>query len=223
MNRALLLLVSVFLLGLGMLWVVREVEHRVYLGRTAPSSTLDAVARAHFLREHPDEKPLNHRIGQAAASLYRSRPMGRFVLCITTPDVGNDCSDFVACVIDEGVGAKARFRRNSQRHLIAQNPRYFDSFMWDRRTPLLPGDSLAVAHSPWYAPYEGACWHVGIIGSDGMVYDFVKLRSWKEARYGRHPVEWFVRNVKEPREVCVMRLRPEYRYLMQAIPIPKER
>ncbi|MEI6501783.1 MAG: hypothetical protein WCP21_12250, partial [Armatimonadota bacterium] len=124
-----------------------EAYHRLSVLRNAPSPGIEAVAHAYFLRYHRGEKPLNHNIARAAVAMYKARPMGRFVLGITPPDTGNDCSDFVACAIDEGVGAGARFRRHSQRHLIAQQSRYFDSFWWDRRTPLLPGDSLAVAHS----------------------------------------------------------------------------
>lgn len=221
MRCRLLLWGSVAVLVAGSLYGLREAYHRVYLLRTTPSPHLEAEARAHFLHHHPGEQPLNHRLAKAAVALYKARPMGKFVLCTSSPDVGNDCSDFVACAIDEGVGAGARFRRHSQQHLIAQNARYFDSFMWDRRAALLPGDSVAVAHSPWYPPYAGACWHVGIIGSDGMVYDFVKLKSWTQARYGRHRVDWFVRHAQEPREICVTRLRPEYRYLVETIPIPK--
>lgn len=221
MTRRLIVYGFMALFVVGLVYGIQGARHRIYRLRHAPLTHKEAAARAHFLRRHPGEQPLNHRIARAAVRLYKARPMGKFVLGITTPDVGNDCSDFVACAIDEGVGAGARFQRHSQEHLIAQNPRYFDSFMWDRRAPLLPGDSLAVAHSPWYPPHEGACWHVGIIGSEGMVYDFVKLKRWDQARYGRHRVDWFVRNVKQPRETCITRLRPEYRYLMKPLPTPK--
>jgi hypothetical protein len=182
----------------------------------------EQYARARFLREHPGAKPLNYRIGQAAVGFYKAKPMGKFVLCVTLPDVGNDCSDFAACAIDEGLGARARFKRHSQCHLIGEDRRYFDSFYWDRRTPLLPGDTVTVRHSPWYAPRDSACWHEGIIGSDGMVYDFEKLKSWPQPRYGRHPVGWFVQNCPRHGQIIVARLRPEYRYYLQQIPIPRE-
>lgn len=177
-------------------------------------------ARKHFLSEHPGQQPLNVAIGKAAIELYETQPMGKFVLGLGVRDEGNDCSDFVNCVIDEGLGAKARFRRASDRHLLGSNPEYFQNLVWDHKSPLLPGDAVSVAHSPWYAPYPGACWHVGIIGADGMVYDFVKLKRWKTARYGRNGVAWFVRHATKPNEVIVTRLRPEYRYKLQEIRIP---
>lgn len=195
--------------GLALVWPLR------------PALPLtEAAARARFVREHPGEKPLNHRIGEAAVALYKAQPMGKFVLCVSYPDNGNDCSDFVACAIDEGLGVKARFKRHSTRHLVAQDWRYFQSFHWQRSTPLLTGDSLAVAHSPWYTPYAGACWHVGVIGSDGRVYDFEKLKSWRGPRYGRHSVDWFVRHATGPKDIVISRLRPEYRYRLAAIRPP---
>lgn len=190
--------------------------------RPSPLALTEAAARGRFLREHPGEKPLNHQIGGAAVALYKTKPMGKFVLGLGYPDNGNDCSDFVACAIDEGLGVKARFKRHSRRHLVAQDWRYFESFNWDRSTPLLEGDTLAVAHSPWYAPYPGACWHVGIIGSDGMVYDFVKLKRWAGPRYGRHCVDWFVRHATGRDQIVIGRLRPLYRYRLADIDPPNE-
>lgn len=173
--------------------------------------------RARFLREHPGAETLNMRIGRAAIRLHDEQPMGRFVLGVNALDIGNDCSDFVKCAMDEGVGVKARFRRNSEQHLIGGNPRYFEMIVWDHKASLLPGDGLAVAHSPWYEPYDGACWHVGIVGADGLVYDFVKLKSWPKPRYGRNTVQWFVHNSKGDDEIVIERLRPEYRYLVKKI------
>lgn len=169
-------------------------------------------ARARFAREHPDGQPLNVAIGRAAVRFHETKPMGKFVLGLGWDDRGNDCSDFVKCVVDEGIGLKARFKRDSDRHLIGDSYRYQYDFYWDRAAPLLPGDIVSVQHSPWYDPYPGACWHVGIIGADGMVYDFVKLKRWKEARYGRNKLEWFVRHAQGKGEVLVRRLLPEYRY-----------
>lgn len=209
LSAATAVVVSALRGGLPLLWLPRP-----------PSPLTEAAARERFLREHPGEKPLNHQLGQAAVALYKAKPMGKFVLCVGYPDNGNDCSDFVACAIDEGLGVKARFKRHSTRHLIAQDLRYFTSFYWQRSTPLLPGDSIAVAHSPWYAPYEGACWHVGIIGSDGMVYDFEKLKSWPGPRYGRHSLAWFTHNATGARDIIVTRLRPQYRYRLVPIPRP---
>jgi hypothetical protein len=62
---------------------------------------------------------------------------------------------------------------------------------------------------------------VGVLGTDGQVYDFVKLVSWPEARYGRHPFAWFVRHCG-PGEVALGRLRPQYRYLLEPIVVPAQ-
>ena len=51
-----------------------------------------------------------------------------------------------------------------------------------------------------------------------MVYDFVKLKGWKEARYGRQKVEAFVRHVSGPDQISITRLRPEYRYRLLDLP-----
>ncbi len=172
----------------------------------------EAWARAQFERRHPGEKPLNWAVAQAAVRFHRERPMGRFVLGLTPGKYGNDCSDFVDCAVDEGLGVKARFRRGSAHHLLADRRALYDSFPWHPGVATQPGDVVAVRHSPWYEPSEQSCWHVGIIGSDGMVYDFVKLRRWSEARYGRTSFEWFVAHSSGPGEVTVARLRAAVRY-----------
>lgn len=177
----------------------------------------EAYARARFLREHPNEKPLHWAIGAAAARFYKTRPMGKFVLSLEAGKWGNDCSDFVNCAVDEGLGVGARFKRGSAQHLVGESFVHFGYVPWDRKSPLQPGDILSVAHSPWYRPYEGANWHVGVVGSDGMVYDFVKLRSWSAPRYGRHTPEWFIRHAKGPADVVVTRLRPEYAYKLKPV------
>jgi len=148
--------------------------------------------------------------------------MGKFVLGLGWDDRGNDCSDFVKCCVDEGAGLKARFKRGSDRHLIGDSFRVQYEFCWDHTAPLLPGDAVSVKHSPWYDSYPGACWHVGIIGADGMVYDFVKLKRWPTARYGRTKLAWFVRHAQGPNEVVVRRLLPEYRYRLADIKITEQ-
>jgi hypothetical protein len=162
--------------------------------------------RERFLAEHPHEKPLNWAMGQVAVQFHKSQPMGRFVLH------KNDCSDFVECVIDESLGVKARFKRGSDVHLIGLRSDVFDSWYWTPGEAVMPGDVLSVEHSPWYAPYEGAIWHVGIVGADGMVYDFTKLRRWREAKYGRHTFDWFVRHSNYEGGIIIGRLKAEYRY-----------
>lgn len=169
-------------------------------------------AKARFLREHPGQQPRNVAIGRAAMALHAARPMGKFVLGLGADDKGNDCSDFVNCAIDEGLGFKARFKRRSDRHVIGNSLRVQYEFFWNHKTPLLPGDGVTVRHSPWYDPYPGACWHMGIVGADGYVYDFVKLKIWNEPKYGRHELAWFVQHAPGPQDVLVRRLLPEYRY-----------
>jgi len=182
----------------------------------APRS-YEAVARERFHSEHPGEKPLNWSIAAAAARFYKSRPMGKFVLGLQPGEWGNDCSDFVACAVDEGLGVRARFARGSDAH-ICEGLALMDALYWRPGMVVQPGDIVSVRHSPWYEPYEGACWHVGVIGPDGDVYDFVKLRRWESARYGKSGFEWFVRHSRGSRDVVIERLRPEYRYGQKSLP-----
>ena len=178
-------------------------------------------AREQFARLHPGERPLNWRLAQEAVRFHREQPMGRFVLAVKPGEWGNDCSDFVECIVDEGLGVGARvFHPGRRDHTIGLSDRYFDFFSWDRGAPLQPGDTLTVRHSPWYAPSDEAAWHIGIVGADGMVYDFAKLRSWSAPRYGRHTVDWFTRRSPAPAQVQVGRLKPSYRFLIEPIPTP---
>ena len=177
------------------------------------NETYEARARTTFERDHPGEKPLNWAIARAAAEFHRTKPMGKFVLSVTEGVWGNDCSDFVDCAVDEGLGIGARFKRGARDHAIGENPWYFASMAWDATLPIQPGDIVSVRHSPWYEPTDQSCWHCGLIGPDLAVYDFVKLRSWREARYGRNSFEWFIRHSRaQPGQVLIDRLRPQYRY-----------
>lgn len=222
-RRRWLSLLPFALAAVGMLaWLPRLMPVQALFLREEYPRSLEQAAREHFRREHPGERPYNERIARAAAAFRDARPMGPFILGVNPSDEGNDCSDFVNCAIDEGLGAKARFKRHSSRHLVARNPAYFDVFVWDRSAPLLPGDSVAVEHSPWYAPYPGACWHVGVIGPDGMVCDFVKLRSWPNARYGHTTVAFFTRHAPADGQVVIGRLKPQYRWGLDPIAIPHE-
>jgi hypothetical protein len=198
-----------------------------HLGRLSPTAApralspvpYEAWARREFVRRYPGEKPLNWRLAETAVRLHRERPMGRFVLGVEPGVWGNDCSDFLDCVVDEALGVGARCFRGGRNHRIGTDPRYFHYFYWDGREPLQPGDLISVRHSPWYDPDPDAAWHVGMLGPDGRVYDFVKLRRWSEARYGRNPLGWFLRYSRGPKEVLVGRLRPQYRYRLEPIPV----
>ncbi len=172
----------------------------------------EAWARQHFFTRHSGDKPLNWKLAEKAAEFYENQPMGKFVL------QENDCSDFVDCIVDEALGYGARFNRDSDSHVAARTRGIWQSFYWDGQMPLLPGDILSVRHSPWYHPDPESCWHVGIIGADGKVYDFVKLKSWSAARYGRKSVEWFIRHSNGPRQLRVWRLHPRYRYCVSPLP-----
>lgn len=189
--------------------------------RPMTAAEYEAWVRAEFARAHPGEKPLNWAIGRAAMKLYEQRPMGKFVLGVTPGVWGNDCSDFVDCVVDEGLGVGARFRRGSQWHLLAPNPKLWQQLRWTAGQTAQVGDVVVVRHSPWYEPTDAACSHVGIVGADGMVYDFTKLRRWPEARYGRSEFAWFVHNSRGPGEVVLRRLKPQYRY--RIVPLPEAR
>ncbi|MBI2299146.1 MAG: hypothetical protein HYU66_09435 [Armatimonadetes bacterium] len=178
----------------------------------------ESWAREQFARRHPGEKPADQPVGEAAVRFHRSRPMGTFKLATRLGQPGNDCSDFVACCIDEGLGVKARFNRGSNRHLYGEDLRLVTETLWRPGVRSQVGDAVAVRHSPWYAPVEESCWHVGVVGSDGMVYDFVKLRRWKQARYGRNSFDWFVRHSPSAGQVILARLRPEYRYHTRPLP-----
>lgn len=178
----------------------------------------EAALRRRFMAEHPGQKPLNWAIGEAAMKLRRERPMGRFILGLTPGKYGNDCSDFVAAAVDDGLGARARFRRGSQQHAYGEAWWLFDTTEWRPGVVVMPGDTVSVRHSPWYAPNPDACWHIGVVGADGQVYDFTKLRSWRGPRYGRQPFERFVRHSLGEGEVILSRLRPVYRYRAQPLP-----
>ena len=179
--------------------------------------TVDPAIQAErdFLRRHPGEKPLNWRIAAKAQDFYRTQPMGKFVLN------QNDCSDFVEAAVDDALGAQARFRRHSSRHLLMRIPGLWDVFYWDHKTPLQPGDVVSVEHSPHYPPYEGAIWHVGAIGPDGQVYDWSKLKVWSTSRYGCHSVEWFTRHASGPQSVEIWRLNAMYRYRAWELPLDR--
>lgn len=179
----------------------------------------EAWARAEFMRKHPGEKPLNWAIAEAGVRFYERKPMGRFVLGLGG-EWGNDCSDFVECAVDEGLGVGARFDRDSEDHLLGPDRRLWDVFYWRGGVAVQPGDVISIRHSPWYDPYEGACWHVGVVGSDGMVYDFVKLKRWRRARYGRKEFDWFVQHCPGEKDVIIRRLAPEYRYRISPLPKP---
>jgi len=170
--------------------------------------------RAAFYKDHAGGKPLNWAIAEMADEMHESKPMGKFVLH------ENDCSDFMEAVVDEGLGATARFKRESDRHILTRRSGLWNVFYWDRKAPLLPGDQVSVRHSPHYAPKDGSIGHCGLIGSDGNVRDWSKLRSWSTDRYGSNSVEWFTRHSPGPREVVITRLRPEYRYLAKPVPLP---
>ena len=179
----------------------------------ATNETYEAWARTTFARTRPGEKPLNWAIAQAALEFHNARPMGKFVLSVDGKSWGNDCSDFVDCAVDEGLGVGARFKRGSRDHAIGESPWYFGTIQWDPTVPIQPGDIVSVRHSPWYEPTDASCWHCGVVGSDLAVYDFVKLKRWSEARYGRHSFDWFIGHSRsQPGQVLIDRLRPQYRY-----------
>jgi len=203
--------------------VAAGVRNRDRLGIGSGPSLINRVdyetwARKQFAGAHPGCKPLNWAIARAAVELYQAKPMGKFVLCVEPGEWGNDCSDFVACAIDEGLGLKARFNRDSREHILGGDTSICKSLYWRPGDAVQPGDVLSVRHSPWYTPNEGACWHVGIVGSDGKVYDFTKLKRWKRARYGRHELDWFVRHSRGPKQVIIRRLAARYRYLIDPLP-----
>jgi len=52
---------------------------------------------------------------------------------------------------------------------------------------------------------------VGVVGPDGRVIDFSKLKSWPSARYHQVEFDFFTRHNK-PNEVVIGRLKPEFRY-----------
>jgi hypothetical protein len=182
-----------------------------------PAALTEAEARARFEAQHPGAAPLNQAIAAAALDLHRRRPMGKFVLGLDKP--GNDCKDFVACCIDQGLGVKARVDRGSSEHLLGTRRDLFEWSWWSPGTAVQPGDVLTVRHSPWYEPNDAACWHCGIVGGDGLVYDFSKLIRWSEPRYGRHTFEEFVKHSHGPQQVLLQRLHWRYRYGIDPLPI----
>jgi hypothetical protein len=178
----------------------------------------ESELRARFLTEHPGERPLNWAIAAAGERLHRDRAMGQFVLAVQPGQWGNDCSDFVACAVDEGLGVKARHDRGSREHIYGERGGLYEVMLWRPGIVPQPGDLVSVRHSPWYPPTDQAAGHVGLVGPDGDVLDFTKLRRWKQPRYGRNSFTWFVRHSPGPTEVTLWRLKPEYRY--RAVPLP---
>ena len=175
----------------------------------------ESHCRQVFQRDHPGEKPINWRIARSAERFHHEQPMGKFVLH------KNDCSDFVEALVDDALGAKARLDRDSNRHLAMRGRGLFYAFDWRPDVVMLPGDVVQVAHSPWYPPSPSSMLgHIGAVGTDGKVYDFTKLRSWKSARYGRTALDFFVHNCSQPGEVVIWRLMPEYRYRVRPLPWP---
>ncbi len=205
------------LLGAGA-WVfaredVRDLRLRIV--RRVDADTFEQQARALFEQRYPGEKPLNWVIAETAERLYHEKPMGRFVLN------ENDCSDFVGCVIDEALGAGARFNRGSDEHALCDEggaePRTLFDIRWLPQMGVVqPGDIVHVRHSPWYPPHAGSIGHVGVVGPDGRVIDFTKLKSWPSARYNQVKFDFFIQN-NAPNEVIIGRLRPEFRYRVMEI------
>jgi hypothetical protein len=178
-----------------------------------------------FYRHHPGEKPLNWKIAAAAEKIRTEQAMGKFRLGIEPGKLGNDCSDYVACAVDEGLGLGGRcYHPEREDHVILSSLdwsrayRYMDYFYWRPGTVVMPGDMVRVTHSPHYAPHPGACSHVGIVGTDGLVYDFSKLKRWPEARYGTSEFSWFTRHCGD-REVVIGRLKDVYRFLQRPIAV----
>jgi hypothetical protein len=180
---------------------------------SVPRVSFEEWASQEFARRHPNEKPLNWAIARQAEEFRRAEAMGTFVLN------RNDCSDFTDAVLDDALGAKACFRRNSDHHILANEPSLWEFCRWEPGATLLPGDEIAVRHSPHYAPTDDAPWHRGIVGTDGMIYDWTKLKAWGTDRYGRHELQWFVSNSLGPGEVIVRRLRAVYRYMIEPVPL----
>jgi hypothetical protein len=217
-KRALPLALGLFL-GLGVLGALAWIGWGELVGEARPGTVrrMSAVeyerwARDVFKRRHPDGRPLNWRIARVAEQFRRAEPMGRFILN------ENDCSDFVGCVIDEALGVGARFNRDSDEHILCgEGGRVrrwlFESYRLPNRGVVQPGDIVHVRHSPWYPPTEDSMGHVGVIGPEGQVIDFCKLKSWSKARYGRTDFEWFIHH-NELKQVVISRLRPQYRYCL---------
>ncbi|MGD9494700.1 MAG: hypothetical protein AB7Y46_00190 [Armatimonadota bacterium] len=196
-------------LAAGWRWLGPELLGSRMARRLAPAE-YERWARQRFEERFPGSRPLNWRIAEAAERFHRERPMGRFVLH------ENDCSDYIGCIIDEALGPGARFRRHSADHALCGEGGALPGWLFETRSlaqvdAVQPGDVIGVRHSPWYSPHEGSIGHVGVVGSDGHVLDFTKLRSWPQARYGHSEFAWFIRH-NTPDEVRVGRLRPEFRY-----------
>lgn len=176
----------------------------------------ESWARAEFERRYPGEKPVNWAVAEAAEAIWRAESMGPFVLGLGEP--GNDCSDFVDCAIDQGLGVGSRISRGEPEHRFGESSLVVYRFVWRPGLAVQPGDAVSIEHSPWYTPYDGACWHCGIVGTDGQVLDFTKLKRWSGPRYGRQTFAQFTRHSREPGQVVIARLRPQYRYRIEPLP-----
>lgn len=210
-------LVGLAVLSAGALvFAPRAIEDlRLHAVRRVDVAAFEREARSLFEQRYPGEKPLNWRIAEVADRFHARQPMGRFVLH------ENDCSDFVGCVIDEALGPGARFNRGSDEHALCGEGGRAPSALFERRRlpqvgAVQPGDIVHVRHSPWYPPHDDSIGHVGVVGTDGSVIDFSKLKIWPSARYHQVDFEFFIRH-NEPDEVVIGRLRPEFRYRVAEI------
>jgi hypothetical protein len=215
MTKRIVLVVAVFAVPAAVVWMLLDHEPAdAPVHVPPPVESFDEYerrARSHFYRHHPGQRPLNWEVANVARRMHADRPMGTFSLH------ENDCSDFVDCAIDEALGYGPRYDRRGG-HIGRNLDDLWHTFAWDGAQALVPGDIIRVRHSPWYPPDPDACSHVGLIGPDGMVYDWTKLKSWNQARYNRVSVSEFVRNCRVPGQVWVWRLHPKYRYRIAAIP-----
>lgn len=169
----------------------------------------DEQARRRPVYDCPKPRPTSaismHRqkIAATARRFHSTKPMPKFELH------KNDCSDFVACVVDEALGVGARRSAHESHkiipHRISDNP-CFKTFNWRPGIMVRAGDIVQVRHSPYYPrSNDSSIWHVGVVGDDMRVYDFAKIIRWPKARYGAHSFDRFTCNSRPNGEIQISR------------------
>lgn len=131
------------------------------------------------------------RVATVAMETTRKKALGKYALG------RNDCTNFVARAVERGAGIA--LPNHDFDRLGNQELQYFTYF-------LLPTDGNGATVQPgdivWLIPRKGIS-HVGVVGTDGRVYHFTKLRR-RPQRYAAEPLSVFLRHFACGLQECVV-------------------